>query len=439
MFNFILNLSTNQAVSCIHEAIRLIRHRLNIEYFDPLSEDEKLAWQIIEQIQENEGIRLKELSDSRAEAYIYELAGIGQDKTQKSLNYDPKRGHQLLKEIRKVDVQESSTVAQHALTKGVNDISSHETNDTLTKADESRSKNGEYKLTNREIENAFRLAYYIHPNRTVALKVTLDACDMFLTQKRILKRRPYVSNHPYRQRIPNPALLQMYIYHASDALERKQEQSQSNGEARYQVTHDDLIIRYIKFLIWNTLMRNPFYVAISLGCFLYTYRPSEIARLLDYNEDNSRRIKAWILQRIQNRFDVYQITKDHNVIMRPPNEYERMLVHNSLYMFTPWLPIEIIAPINKKMLLSTYFSPESEKTGWERSYILIDPVNAGLARLVREYNEILFNHFDEPENNLGIPVFRDVPLDNRDRFDLYSLRDYEIAPVQRLIEQKQQR
>ena len=105
-------------------------------------------------------------------------------------------------------------------------------------------------------------------------------------------------------------------------------------------------------------------------------------------------------------------------------------------MFAPWQPVEVIAPTNEKTLLSTYFSHESEKTEWERSCILIDPVNAGFARLVREYNESSFKDFDDPENKLKIPVFRDVPLDDRDRFDLYPLRDYEIAPVQRLFEKE---
>jgi hypothetical protein len=149
-------------------------------------------------------------------------------------------------------------------------------------------------------------------------------------------------------------------------------------------------VRYIKFLVWQTMDRNACHVAVALGCFLYRYQPGEIANLAPelFNQHNIRRVKRRLAYQIQARFPPEATSRGqpHPFHTRPPTEHERHLVDHTLAMFTPWGCPHIPTPSADRSILETYFAATSASSDWDRIHALIDPTCAGIARLIREYN-----------------------------------------------------
>ncbi len=266
-----------------------------------------------------------------------------------------------------------------------------------------------------------------------------------LVAKKYLERLPE-TEQPYKQRVPIESLLQICVYKASDIWEQDQESVNPIKKPYYSPTLDDLLIRYIKFLVWQTTIHNSCYVAVGQGCFLYTYRPGEIANLAidHFDEGNIRRNKSVILGYIKKRFARNNIFRNNlDLDTKPPNEDERNLIHESLTAFTPWLGPYSASPIPSKGILDTYFSLASEKTEWERSHVLIDPIKAGLAAMIREYNklfsEISGMRLEDPDNKLCIPIFKGAPSSSRNRHDFDPLGKGEFDLIRYSLERKQRR
>jgi hypothetical protein len=259
------------------------------------------------------------------------------------------------------------------------------------------------------LEKMYKLAYCLHPDNGIALSVTLEACDRIALVRKIQDRR---TGH-YRCRLPEACLPQYCVYLASDARERAQECPRPGKEPRYRPTPDDYLVRYIKSLVWWTMDRNACHVAVALGCFLHGYRPGDIARLAPeiFNHHNIRRVKQRLAHQIQARFQCANIVigEHHTLDTRPPTEHERRLVHHALALFTPWGCSHVPAPAADRSILETHFDEMSARSDWDRIHALIDPVCAGLPRLIREYNERFPRGSDarleNPDHNLAIPRF----------------------------------
>lgn len=255
----------------------------------------------------------------------------------------------------------------------------------------------------------YDLARCLHPDNGIALSVTLDACDRIALMRRMQDRR---TGH-YRRRLPEACLPQYCVYLASDAREREQERPQLGREARYRPTLDDWLVRYIKFLVWQTMDRNACHVAVALGCFLYGYQPGKIADLAPefFNPHNIRRVKRRLAHQIESRFQRANIIIGHQNMLRtrPPSNHERRLVQQSLAIFTPWGSSHVAPPVPGISILETYFGWASERSDWERIHALIDPTYAGLPRLIRDYNNNLPNGSElrlaDPDHELRIPRF----------------------------------
>jgi hypothetical protein len=203
------------------------------------------------------------------------------------------------------------------------------------------------------------------------------------------------------------------VYLASDARERDQERLRSCKDGHYQLSSDDFLVRYIKFLIWQTMDRNACHVAVALGCFLYGYQPGDITNLAPeiFSPHNIRRVKSRLAHRLYARFQHTPIFLDgHRTLStRLPTAHERGLIHRVLILFAPWGCPHIPAPASDRSILETHFDEASPCTDWERMHALIDPDCAGLPRLVREYNENFprgsQERLEEPDDNLVIPCF----------------------------------
>lgn len=259
------------------------------------------------------------------------------------------------------------------------------------------------------LQQMYELACSLHSDTGVALSVTMEACERITLLRRLQERR---SNH-YKFVLPAACLPQYCVYLASDRRERAQEYTTSGQDAGDPPTKDDRLVRYIKFLVWQTMDRNACHVAVALGCFLYKYQPSEIANLAPeiFNQHNIRRVKRRLAHQIQARFQCAHSFngKQHILHTRPPTEHERQLVFRTLAMCTPWGCAHVPTPAPDRSILETHFDGVSGRFDWDRIHALIDPSCAGLPRLIREYNHSLpaqsAVRLADPDHTLEIPCF----------------------------------
>jgi len=267
-------------------------------------------------------------------------------------------------------------------------------------------------LADDTVEKMYALAHRLHPDGGIAVAVTLEACERIVQMRRLLSRR----TGRYRHRLPDACLPQYCVYLVSDARERAQERPAPGQEPRYRPTFDDYLVRYIKFLIWQTMDRSACHVAVAVGCFLYGYRPHDIATLAPeiFDPHNIRRVKRRLTHQLQARFRHTKIFAGEHLVLhtRAPTARERQLVHQSLALFTPWGSTHVSALVSGRSLLETLFGGTSTHDDWARIHALIDPTCGGLARLIGEYNETFpagsCARLPDPDDMLTIPCF--VPL-----------------------------
>jgi hypothetical protein len=303
-------------------------------------------------------------------------------------------------------------------------------------------------FSDEEIQDAFHLAYILHPNMAVAYSVALDAIDRYFLQERLQKRRP-IAKQPFKIQLSDSALLQTSVYLASDFWERDQERLLPRKHPYYKPNVNDLIVRYVKFLIWETMERSSSHVAVGIGSFLYTYRTSEINNLAPdhFKDDNIRRIKAGIINAIRKRFEQHNIVPDDSpyLITRIPTGAERELIYNSLTALAPWVVEHASSSSTGRPVLDTYFGYESEKSEWERNHALIDLGCAGLRLLIHEFNAGSPREsnmsLDDPDGKLEIPDFGPNwdSAGNGGRFHPPSLSATEFISLRRSLEQNQRR
>ena len=205
---------------------------------------------------------------------------------------------------------------------------------------------------------AFELAYFIHPQTPLALRIAESALHKlehsFGRQER---RTVYIPSG--RRQGDSPAralrtkvslsqehLLQFLIYAESDHWERSSEQ----GASSHRVTEDDMVIRFVKHLVQITLKRNSFYVALGLGRLLYEYETSQVRGMYDVLmqdqarfRDNSylRRQKNALMRELTQRFDrliriVRTAQREDRFQIQPTTEPLLRLVNECLVRFTPW-------------------------------------------------------------------------------------------------------
>jgi hypothetical protein len=78
-------------------------------------------------------------------------------------------------------------------------------------------------------------------------------------------------------------------------------------------------------------------------------------------------------------------------------------------MFAPWGTVHVPPPALDQSLLETHFDQASAYSNADRIHALINPADAGLPRLIREYNQqFLPGHAQrlaEPDAMLAIPRF----------------------------------
>jgi hypothetical protein len=158
---------------------------------------------------------------------------------------------------------------------------------------EKGESSGGQRLTDEQIKRAYELAYFLHPQRDVAMRVTIDALNAF----ELLRRREVRlarTRTRYSGGIASEGILQFALFQVSCTWELDQESGRPVLNPQYTPSREDLIVRYVKHLVWKAGMLNSCYVAIGIGCLLYSYRPVDILNLSFYyfGDANIRRVKG---------------------------------------------------------------------------------------------------------------------------------------------------
>jgi hypothetical protein len=298
------------------------------------------------------------------------------------------------------------------------------------------------------LQQAFDLAFVLHPDRYVAWCVTRDGLDRIPFIRSLEEKRDLTAKS-FKLKIPDCALTQVGVYYASDGWERGQETGRYEGKMRrerpvYKPTVDDLVVRYIKLLILETMNRDVGNVAVGLGSLLFTYSYSQICSLAPdlFSDDNIRRDKARLLSKAKDRFSHAKIISDDqkDILRKLPDEREKLLVQNSLKSLAP--KVSSHEKLTGRTLdeFYTYFQDKPGQLSWEGNHLLIDPDCAGFHRFVAQYNSQFSQgsvmKLDDPQEKLAIPAFAGPDHNENNRFLPPSLTPIETQALKKELSKK---
>ena len=242
-------------------------------------------------------------------------------------------------------------------------------------------------LADDVLQPMYDLAYFLHPDPAVALTVTLDAADRLALLRRL---REHSIGHAWR-RLPDAWLPQYCVYVVSDRPGRAHERPRPHRTPRARPTRDDYLVRYLKCLGWWIMTSRPVMwpwccVASSTAIRRVTscgWPPA----LCDPHRIHRLRVR--LTQQLQARFPrAHLFEVDHGTRSTSvPTAHDRRLVQRALALFTPWGAAHVPAPALDQSLLETHFGRASAYSDGDRIHALINPADAGLSRLIREYNQ----------------------------------------------------
>jgi hypothetical protein len=262
------------------------------------------------------------------------------------------------------------------------------------------------------IKRCFELAYFIFPNRSTALEIVIDALEGVRLQcqherKRFYWRYAHRKNPVRRISWDDSDLLQWMIMYASEDYERVQEQAAEQSLA-------DMVIRYIKHLVYVATSMSSFYVNVGVSRLLYNYSTSEaqeLYRFLAQRElggDEYRRAKSSLMEKMSRRFPEFLKTvraQYGELKFDVYGEQQRWLglASDCLFAFTPWSTEgrcrEFIAVngCGNNCVGDRNQADDRNSAEIEWCHALIEP--ACFSRLVKQLE------FQSPETKLALPRF----------------------------------
>lgn len=212
-------------------------------------------------------------------------------------------------------------------------------------------------LTSELLARAFRLAWFIHCDRQLAVRIATEAMARLEVAVAAQDKRLYykpagrtpqegAKGAGYRTKVSvgEQHLLQRLVYVTSDPLERQTEQD------AVAISRDDMLVRFIKYLVQITVRRNSFYVTLGLSRLLHDYSTAETMELYQIVVQNPERVrddyyyrsrKGKLMQELRERFgDRISVTRgargEERFQSAPTNDRLTTLVQECLEAFTPW-------------------------------------------------------------------------------------------------------
>jgi hypothetical protein len=265
-----------------------------------------------------------------------------------------------------------------------------------------------------ELQRMFTLAYYLHPERLVALCVTLEACDWIpvVMAKNLRRER---SSRIYKLKLPLSSIYRFSVYAASQSWELDQEGAKPRKKVQYEPTYDDFLVRYVKFLIWKAMERPSAYAAVAIGHHIHTYKLNEVAGIAPdhFDEANIRRINSYFSSLLNERFGE-RSSRISDLSRRVATDHECLVLSRALEVLSPSYSLPDNPADPSQPVLETYFCADSDRSELERVRCILNPCFGGFESLVHEYNSSLRyssnGRLADPNLNRSIPTFNDKIL-----------------------------
>ncbi|MEM7585704.1 MAG: hypothetical protein AAF560_20105 [Acidobacteriota bacterium] len=266
---------------------------------------------------------------------------------------------------------------------------------------------------------AFRLAYFIWPDRSIALQILIKALALLDAECAQQDRRSEYRPLQRRTRTSKtrPQLLQHLVLCEVDAPDLFLPSTRS-VELRRTFTEEDLIVRYLAHLVRISWRRSSFYVSLAIGRILHEYSTAEtraVTELVTQDPDRLRddaiyrQGKRLLMNEVRRHFQpmlrVHRTARgEMRLLSRRPNPSERRLIHDTLRLLIPWgtscaLPVRF-DPLLEELpgLRCSDDDPDAEHpVDMRRIHTLLH--SACFGRATRSIG------LDAPEDRLVVPCF----------------------------------
>src|SRR5262245_1209410 len=194
-----------------------------------------------------------------------------------------------------------------------------------------------------KLRRAFQLAYFILREQQAALRATREAVSALdVTLVRQDKRIHYQPEHRTKVSLGEWQMLQRLVYFAAETEERRQEE--------HEATEAALVLHYLKHLVYITVYRSSFFVALGLSRILHNYSTAETMQIHELvlqdperGRDDSyyRRRKAQLMREMLARFgELLTVQRgargEERFLALPDAQSYLALIREGLNKFTPW-------------------------------------------------------------------------------------------------------
>ncbi|HET7286922.1 MAG TPA: hypothetical protein VFI71_05605 [Pyrinomonadaceae bacterium] len=219
------------------------------------------------------------------------------------------------------------------------------------------------------LNKAYRLAYFLHQDKSVAIRIVAAATLKLNVAMAVQSKRLYyipvgrLSRGELRRTngIRNKALfsdlhlLQRLIYVESEPYERQKERAAQCAPPDVHADGDpasdeDLLVYFTKHLVRITTKRNAFYVTLGVSRLLHSYSTLETMEIYNAVIGEPERVKddyyyrsrkAVLMHEMYQRFgELIRVCRqrrgEERFESQPGSTEQRSLVRECLRLFTPW-------------------------------------------------------------------------------------------------------
>ena len=223
--------------------------------------------------------------------------------------------------------------------------------------------------TEEVLNKAYRLAYFLHQEKSVAMRIVAAATLKLNVAMAVQSKRLYYipvgrfSRGESRRTdgIRNKALfsdvhlLQRLVYGESEPYERQKERAAVAGPQGVHAdgnpaSEDDLLVYFTKHLVRITTKRNAFYVTLGVSRLLHSYSTLETMDIYNAVIGEPERFKDDYYYRSRKAVLMHEMTQRFGQLIRAcrhrrgeerfetqqGSTEQRSLVRECLRLFTPW-------------------------------------------------------------------------------------------------------
>ncbi len=311
----------------------------------------------------------------------------------------------------------------------------------------------ELSRTEKWLEKAFELAFFIHGDVEIAKHIAFNAMNKLEVASNAQYKRfyyaPEARNSRNKVSMNDLQLLQRLVYVESEAFEKEKEFTQT-------ATEKDLLIYFIKHLIRITLKRNSFYVTLGLSRILHNYATAEAMEIYNVVVQDPEKVhddyyyrsrKGVLMKELKNRFgeklEIANVNRGEQRFQAVgTSEAESDLVKKCLQSFTPWnTACEVPEKFNphfqtiSALCFNGKNADDEHKVELNRMHVVLNPET--FQKVVNSLS------FPLPDEKLEIPKFnmkkKDENSQGDDRKNPPSLESDELKALKEMLDQESNR